>query len=50
MKQLCMCCKDNSHFIENCKLLPAVQPQIINVAAAEIIKKVMKTDKNSKKE
>ncbi len=23
-KQLCMCCKDNDHFIKNCKLLPAV--------------------------
>jgi len=45
-----MHCKDNSHFIKNCKLLSAVQFCIINVAAAETVKKVTEEKKNSKKE
>jgi len=49
-KQLCMHCKDNDHFIKNCKLLPAVQPYIINVAAAETVKKATEEEKNSEKE
>ncbi len=49
-KQLCMHCKDNGHFIKNCKLLPAVQPCVINVAAAETVKKTTEEEKNSKKE
>jgi len=50
MKQLCMHCKDNSHFIKNCKLLSAVQSCIINVTAAETVKKVTEEKKNSEKE
>jgi len=50
MKQLCMHCRDNGHFIKNCKLLPAVQPCVINVAAAETVKKTTEEEKNSKKE
>jgi len=49
-KQLCMCCRDNDHFIKNCKLLPAVWPYIINVIAAETVKKVTEEEKNSEKE
>jgi len=49
-KQLCMHCEDNDHFIKNCKLLPAVWPCVINVAAAETVKKVTEEEKNSKKE
>ncbi len=49
-KQLCMQCEESKHFIKECKLLLTVQPWIINVTAAETVKKVMKTDKNSKKE
>jgi len=49
-KQLCMHCEDNGHFIKNYKLLPAVQPCVINVAAAETVKKVTKEEKNSEKE
>jgi len=49
-KQLCMCCRDNDHFIKNCKLLPAVQSCIINVVAAETVKKTTEEKKNSKKE
>jgi len=45
-----MCCKDNSHFIKNCKLLSAVQSHIINVAAAETVKKATEEEKNLKKE
>jgi len=50
MKQLCMCCKDNGHFIKNCKLLPAVQSCVINVTAAETVKKTTEEEKNSEKE
>ncbi len=50
MKQLCMHCRDNDHFIKNCKLLPAVWPCVINVAAAETVKKTTEEEKNSKKE
>jgi len=49
-KQLCMHCKDNDHFIKNCKLLSAVQPCVINVVAAETVKKTTEEKKNSKKE
>jgi hypothetical protein len=38
-KQLCMHCRDNGHFIKDCKLLSAVQPCIINVITAETVKK-----------
>jgi len=48
-KQLCMHCRDNSHFIKNCKLLFAVQSHVINVAATETVKKMMKEEKNSEK-
>jgi len=50
MKQLCMRCRDNDHFIKDCKLLPAVWSCIINVAAAETVKKTTEKEKNSKKE
>ena len=50
MKQLCMCCKDNDHFIKNCKLLSAVQSCIINIVTAETVKKTTEEEKNSKKE
>jgi len=50
IKQLCMHCKDNDHFIKNCKLLSAVQPCVINVAAAETVKKTTEEEKNSEKE
>ncbi len=49
-KQLCMCCRDNSHFIKNYKLLSVVQSYVINVTAAETVKKVTEEEKNSKKE
>jgi len=49
-KQLCMHCENNDHFIKNCKLLPAVQPCIINVVTAETVKKVTEEEKNSEKE
>jgi len=49
IKQLCMHCRDNDHFIKNCKLLFAVQPHVINVAAAETVKKMTEEEKNSKK-
>ncbi len=45
-----MHCKDNDHFIKNCKLLPAVQSCIINVAAIETVKKTTEEEKNSEKE
>ncbi len=50
MKQLCMHCRDNSHFIKNCKLLSAVQSCVINVVTAETVKKATEEEKNSKKE
>jgi len=50
MKQLCMHCKDNDHFIKNCKLLPAVWSCVINVVTAETVKKATEEEKNSKKE
>ncbi len=49
-KQLCMHCEDNDHFIKNCKLLSAVWPHIINVTAAETVKKTTEEKKNSEKE
>jgi len=49
-KWLCMHCKDNGHFIKNCKLLSAVQSCVINVVAAETVKKVTEKEKNSEKE
>jgi len=45
-----MHCKDNDHFIKNCKLLSAVQPYVINIAAAETVKKATEEKKNSEKE
>jgi len=45
-----MCCKDNDHFIKDCKFLSAVQSYIINVTAAETVKKTTEEEKNSKKE
>jgi len=45
-----MCCKGNSHFIKDCKLLSAVQSHVINVAAAETVKKATKEEENSEKE
>jgi len=47
MKQLC---KDNDHFIKNCKFLPVIQPYIINVVTAETVKKATEEEKNSEKE
>jgi len=49
MKWLCMCCKDNSHFIKNCKLLSAVQSCIINIITVETVKKATEEEKNSEK-
>ncbi len=49
-KQLCMHCEDNGHFIKDCKLLPAVWPHVINVVAAETVKKATEEKKNSEKE
>ncbi len=49
-KQLCMRCRGNDHFIKDCKLLPVVWPCVINVAAAETVKKTTEEEKNSKKE
>jgi len=45
-----MHCEDNGHFIKDCKLLPVIQPCVINVAAAETVKKVTEEEKNSEKE
>jgi len=45
-----MHCKDNDHFIKNCKLLSAVQPCAINVVTAETVKKTIEEEKNSEKE
>ncbi len=45
-----MHCEDNDHFIKNCKLLPAVQSCVINVVAAETVKKTTEEEKNLKKE
>jgi len=50
MKQLCMHCEDNGHFIKNCKLLSVVQSHIINVVTVETVKKTTEEKKNSKKE
>ncbi len=50
MKWLCMHCEDNDHFIKNCKLLSAVQSCVINVTAAETVKKTTEEEKNSEKE
>ncbi len=49
-KQLCMHCRDNDHFIKNCKLLPVVQSCVINVVTAETVKKTTEEEKNSEKE
>jgi len=49
-KQLCMCCRDNDHFIKDCKLLPVIWPHVINVVAAETVKKATEEEKNSEKE
>jgi len=49
-KQLCMHCENNDLFIKNCKFLSSVQSHIINVAAAETVKKMTEEEKNSKKE
>jgi hypothetical protein len=48
-KQLCMHCRDNDHFIKNCKLLSAVQSCVINVVTAETVKKTTEEEKNSEK-
>jgi len=45
-----MRCRDNNHFIKNCKLLSAVQPCAINVVAVETVKKATEKEKNSEKE
>jgi len=45
-----MHCRNNDHFIKNCKFLSAVQSCIINVAAAETVKKTTEEEKNSEKE
>jgi len=49
-KQLCMQCEESRHFVKECKLLLTVWSWIINVTAAETVKKVIKTDENLKKE
>jgi hypothetical protein len=43
-----MHCKDNGHFIKNCKLLSAVS-HTINVVTAETEKKATEEEKNSEK-
>jgi len=45
-----MHCKNNDYFIKNFKFLSAVQSHIINVAAAETVKKATEKEKNSEKE
>ncbi len=50
MKQLCMHCKDNSHFIKNCKFLSAVWSYVINIISAETVKKTTEKEKSSEKE
>ncbi len=45
-----MHCENNDHFIKNCKFLSSVQSHIINVTAAETVKKMTEEEKNSKKE
>ncbi len=50
IKQLCMHCRDNDHFIKNCKLLSAVWSCIINIVTAETVKKTTEKEKNSEKE
>jgi len=50
IKQLCMHCKDNDHFIKNYKLLSIIQSHIINVVSAETVKKTTEEKKNLKKE
>jgi len=49
-KQLCMHCRNNDHFIKNCKFLSVVQSHVINVTAAETVKKMTEEKKNSEKE
>jgi hypothetical protein len=44
-----MHCKDNSHFIKDCKLLSAVQSYIINVTAAETVKKATEEEELRKR-
>jgi len=48
-KQLCMHCEGNDHFIKDCKLLSVIQPCVINVVAAETVKKATEKEKNSEK-
>jgi len=45
-----MQCNSNEHFIKRCKLLFIIQSHIINVVAAESVKKVMKKNKKLEKE
>jgi len=45
-----MHCRDNDHFIKDCKLLPVVQSHVINVVTAETVKKATEEKKNSEKE
>jgi len=45
-----MHCRDNNHFIKNCKFLSVVQSHVINVATAETVKKMTEEKKNSEKE
>jgi len=45
-----MHCRDNDHFIKDCKLLSVIQSCIINVVTAETVKKATEEEKNSEKE